>query len=69
MLRKALKETACAGSPAAHDCLSARIIEAVGFKAVLLASSMTGDAQFGLPSIGLTTATELLTWPGTSPIL
>jgi methylisocitrate lyase len=64
MLRKALKEPHVLVVPAAHDCLSARIIEAVGFKAVLLASSMTGDAQFGLPSIGLTTATEIVKLAG-----
>jgi methylisocitrate lyase len=60
LLRRALKQQRVLSIPAAHDCLSARIIEAVGFKAVLLASSMTGDAQFGLPSIGLTTATEVV---------
>jgi methylisocitrate lyase len=64
LLRKTLNEPHVLVIPAAHDCLSARVIEAVGFKAVLLASSMTGDAQFGLPSIGLTTATEVVNLSG-----
>ena len=64
LLRKSLQEPGVLVVPAVYDCLSARIVEAIGFKAALLASSMTGDAQFGLPPIGLETATETLNLAG-----
>jgi len=60
MLRKLLKKPGILIVPAAYDCLSARIIEAVGFKAFVMPPSMTDDAQFGLPPTGLATATEVV---------
>jgi methylisocitrate lyase len=64
LLRKSLQEPGVLVVPAVYDCLSARIVEAIGFKTALLASSMTGDAQFGLPPIGLPTATEVVNLSG-----
>jgi methylisocitrate lyase len=64
LLRNSLKGPGVLVVPAVYDCLSARIAAAVGFKAALLASSMTGDAQFGLPPIGLPTATEVVNLAG-----
>jgi methylisocitrate lyase len=64
LLRKSLSEPGVLVVPAVYDCLSARIVEAIGFKSAILASSMTGDAQFGLPPIGLPTATEVVNLAG-----
>ena len=64
LLRKSLQQPGVLIVPAVYDCLSARIVEAIGFKAAILASSMTGDAQFGLPPIGLPTATEVVNLAG-----
>ena len=58
MLRKLLKKPGVVMIPAAYDSLSARIVEAVGFKALVMPPSMTDDFQLGLPPIGLATATE-----------
>jgi len=34
--------------------------EAAGFKAVLMAAGLTGDAQLGMPNLGLATASEII---------
>jgi methylisocitrate lyase len=64
LLQKSLHEHGVLIVPAVYDCLSARIVEAIGFKAAILASSMAGDAQFGLPPIGLPSATEVGNFSG-----
>ena len=46
--------------PAAYDCMSARIVEKVGCKAVFLSPGMTCDAQLSMPNIGLSTSSELI---------
>ena len=46
--------------PPAYDCLAARIIETVGFKAVFMSANMTDTAQLGMPNLGLSTASEVI---------
>ncbi len=60
MLRKLLEKPGAVIVPPAYDCLSARIVEATGFKAVLIAAGLTGDAQLGMPNFGLATASEII---------
>lgn len=45
--------------PCAHDCLSAKVIERAGFKAMAAAGYGAAGSRLGLPDIGLMTATEL----------
>jgi len=59
MLRKYWKNRSVDRAPA-YDCLSARVVEATGFKAVLMAAGLTGDAQLGMPNLGLATASEII---------
>jgi len=60
MLRKLLEKPGVLIVPPAYDCLSARVVEATGFKAVLMAAGLTGDAQLGMPNLGLATASEII---------
>ena len=60
MLRKLLKEQGLVFAPCAYDCLTARCVEAVGFKAVFMTGVGIRDAQFGMPDIGILTATEVI---------
>lgn len=60
MLRKLLKQPGLVVVPAAYDCLSARIVEKVGFKAVFMSGGGIRDAQLGMPDIGIATATEVV---------
>ena len=60
MLRKLLEKPGVLIVPPAYDCLSARVAETTGFKAVLMAAGLTGDAQLGVPNFGLATASELI---------
>ena len=60
MLRKLLEKPGVLIVPPAYDCLSARVAEATGFKAVLMAAGLTGDAQIGVPNFGLATASEII---------
>ena len=45
MLRKFLKEPGLLIVPCAYDCLTARCVEAVGFKAVFLTGAGIRDAD------------------------
>ncbi len=47
--------------PGAHDALSARIIEQVGFKAVSLGGAACSICSLGKPDVGLVTMTEMAT--------
>ena len=58
MLRKALKEPRLLIVPLAYDCLMARCVEAVGFKAVFMTGAGFRRAVLGEPDIGLATMTE-----------
>jgi len=60
MLRKLLEKPGVLIVPPAYDCLSARVVETTGFKAVLMAAGLTGDAQLGVPNFGLATASEII---------
>ena len=60
ILRKLLKEPGLLIVPAAYDCLSARCVEAVGFKAVFQTGAGIRDAVLGVPDIGLATASEVV---------
>jgi 2-methylisocitrate lyase-like PEP mutase family enzyme len=46
--------------PTAHDALSARVAEEVGFDAVLLGDGMGANFSAALPDIGLITTTEII---------
>ena len=60
ILRKLLKEPGLLIVPAAYDCLSARCVEAAGFKAVFQTGAGIRDAVLGMPDIGLATASEII---------
>lgn len=60
MFRRILKDSIVLIVPQAYDCLSARIVEAVGFKAVFMPATMTTELQLGTPAVGLATATEVV---------
>ena len=60
MLRKLLNDPGVLIVPSAYDCLSAKIVETVGFKAIFMPTSMTGETQLGMPNIGLATASEVV---------
>jgi methylisocitrate lyase len=60
MLRELLKGPGCLTIPGAYDCLSARCVEATGFKAVFMTGAGIRDAQLGIPDIGLATASEVI---------
>jgi 2-methylisocitrate lyase-like PEP mutase family enzyme len=60
MLRKLLKEPGLLVVPGACDCLTARCVELVGFKAVFQSGGGIRDSQLGMPDIGVATATEVV---------
>ena len=60
MLRKLLQDPGVLIVPSAYDCLSAKIVETVGFKAIFMPPSMTGETQLGMPNVGLATASEVI---------
>jgi 2-methylisocitrate lyase-like PEP mutase family enzyme len=60
LLRKLLKEQGVLVVPSAYDCLSAKIIETVGFKAFFMPPTMVGETQLGMPNIGLATSSEVI---------
>ena len=60
MLRKFLNQPGLKVVPCAYDCLSARMVESVGFKAVFMTGYGMRDAQLGLPDFGIATATEVV---------
>lgn len=58
-LRRVLGERRAMLVPGAANALTARIIEDLGFEAVYLTGAGLANTAFGLPDIGLVTATEL----------
>lgn len=60
MLRNFLNQTGLKVVPCAYDCLSARMAESVGFKAVFMTGYGIRDAQLGMPDFGIATATEVV---------
>jgi 2,3-dimethylmalate lyase len=59
LLRKMLLDPEILIMPGAHDALSARIIERVGFKAVSLGGAACSICSLGKPDVGLVTLTEM----------
>jgi carboxyvinyl-carboxyphosphonate phosphorylmutase len=60
MLKKMIQSKEILVAPGAYDALSAKLIEAVGFKAVYMTGFGTAASIFGVPDIGLLTMTEMV---------
>jgi 2-methylisocitrate lyase-like PEP mutase family enzyme len=60
MLRKFLRQPGLLVVPCAYDCISARMAQSVGFKALFMTGHGIRESQIGLPDIGLATATEVV---------
>ena len=60
MLRNLLKEPGFLVIPCAYDCISARMAQAVGFRALFMTGHGIRESQLGLPDIGVATATEVV---------
>ena len=61
LLKKLILDPDIVVMPGAHDALSARIIEQVGFKAVSLGGAACSICSLGKPDVGLVTLTEMTT--------
>jgi carboxyvinyl-carboxyphosphonate phosphorylmutase len=59
LLRKMLLDPEILVMPGAHDALSARIIEQVGFRAISLGGAACSICTLGKPDVGLVTLTEM----------
>lgn len=59
-LHELMNEPECTPLMGAHDVLSAKMIESMGFPVVYTGSFITGAAQFGLADVGLVTLNDLL---------
>jgi len=59
-LRKLIDRKEILVAPGAHDALSAKIAEDVGFEAVYMSGFGTCVSSFGLPDIGFLTMTEMV---------
>lgn len=59
-LRKMLAEDPIVVAPGAHDALTARIVEKVGFKAVYMTGYGQSASQLGRPDVGLMTLNEMV---------
>jgi carboxyvinyl-carboxyphosphonate phosphorylmutase len=60
-LRRRLAEPEILVVPGAADAITARIIEEAGFEAVYVTGAGFSNASLGLPDVGLTTLTEVVT--------
>jgi 2-methylisocitrate lyase-like PEP mutase family enzyme len=60
VLRNLLKEPGFLVIPCAYDCISARMAQSVGFKALFMTGHGIRESQIGLPDIGIATATEVV---------
>jgi len=58
VLRKLLERNKILVAPAAYDCISAKIIEHLGFEAVYMSGAGVSASRIGKPDIGLMTMTE-----------
>lgn len=59
LLKKLILDPEILVMPGAHDALSAKIIEQVGFKAVSLGGAALSVCSLGKPDVGLVTLTEM----------
>lgn len=60
MLRELLEDEEILVAPGAHDALTARVIEKLGFKAVYMTGYGQAASVLGKPDIGLLSMTEML---------
>lgn len=60
MLRELLSRPGILVTPAAYDCLSARLIERAGFEVVAISGAGVTASSLGLPDLGMITMSELL---------
>jgi len=58
-LRAKLRQPGLLQAVAAHDAVSAKIAESVGFDAIVVGGGLTAGFQFGLPDTGVITGAEL----------
>lgn len=58
VFRELLTQDEILVAPGAYDCISAKIIEYVGFKALYMTGSGVSASRIGKPDIGLITMTE-----------
>jgi 2-methylisocitrate lyase-like PEP mutase family enzyme len=63
-LRARLAEPRLLVAPGAVDALTARVIQDAGFEAVYVTGAGYANAGFGVPDLGLTTLTEIVTHVG-----
>jgi methylisocitrate lyase len=59
-LRELLSRSEILVTPAAFDCLSARLVERAGFPVVAITGAGVAASALGLPDVGLTTMTEMI---------
>ncbi|MCI0548747.1 MAG: isocitrate lyase/PEP mutase family protein [Candidatus Rokubacteria bacterium] len=60
-LRRMLEEPGIIVAPGAYDGISARLIEAAGYRAVYMTGAGTAASHLGQPDLGLATLTEMAT--------
>jgi carboxyvinyl-carboxyphosphonate phosphorylmutase len=58
-LRRMLQDPGIIVAPGAYDGISARLIEAAGYRAVYMTGAGTAASHLGQPDLGLTTLTEM----------
>lgn len=51
-------------TPGAHDVVSARLIQAEGFPAIIVGGSACSACMYGIPDVGLVSITELIEFAG-----
>jgi 2,3-dimethylmalate lyase len=59
-LRQMFQEPGIIAAPGAYDCLTAKIIQQVGFPAVYMTGAGTSVARLGYPDLALATASEMI---------
>lgn len=64
VLRKLLEEKSILIAPGAYDALSAKMIEALGFKTVYMTGYGASASIIGQPDVGLLTMTEMVNRAG-----
>jgi 2,3-dimethylmalate lyase len=60
-LRELIHATEILQMPCCHDCLSAKVLEQAGFKAIAAAGYGLAGSLLGMPDIGVLTASEMIT--------
>ena len=60
-LRELIHATEILQMPCCHDCLSAKVLDQAGFKAIAAAGYGLAGSLLGMPDIGVLTASEMIT--------